>query len=1174
MLRELVLFEWRYHTRQMTFAAGALLFFGAGFVLAATGFGPRNLAINSPFVVTQSLAFVSLLSVFAAGVFASSAVLRDSEHRMEEIVYGTPVTRVHFLSSRFLGAFLAASTAAAFSVAGLLVGTVMPWVDGSRVAPFDAVPYLRAFAALTLPNVLVATALLLTIAVLTRNALATYAGSVVLYVLYFVVAALTDSPLMAGSRPGVSPGQLVSVLDPFGLTAFFDLTRYWTAAAKNSRQIPIEGLLLANRLIWIGVASLLALVVYHRFSFRMRRVRRGRPLDAVVVEPSAASPPDVRPRLPVRPSLLASYGSAARMELRVLRSAPVLLLLAVWAALAGSEIQAQIGSGEFGTRMIPATTLVIEAVQTPLLLVGWILLTYYGAEMFWRERRHGIDAILAATPVESIAMIAAKWSGMAGLIVAIVAIAIVPGVVLQAAAGHMSFEPLLYLSLFYFAGAPLLLFGTAVLFVQALSPGKYAGLILALALAFFTQMAPSAGLDHRLWRFAVPPPVRHSDMNGFGHDPVAFHWFLAHWTALCVCMLLVAAAGWRSLGAPVRERLAIAVRRHGRALSVAVAAAVLTGGWILYNTNVLQDRSSADELDDWKSSYEKRYASLAARPQPRIEAITASVDLFPGERRYRVTGEYLLRNVSPGPIAEVIVSTRREAESVALTIAGARATRDEAFGMTRFALPAALAPGATTTLHFDLAFAEQGFSDGPSDDSIARNGSFLMSFRCFPGIGYRKGYELRDRRERRERGLPESSGAPDVAEGPSDGAKLERVALDLTIGTAGDQIAVAPGQLVRSWQEKGRARFRYRTTSPVFNRFAIASARYDVARVRQGGLEIELYHHPGHEANAQRVLEAAAAAVEYCQTNFGPYPGRQLRLAEIPSYWPFGAFAMPETIFLVENRTMLVDGGDVTRVDLIARRVVHEVAHQWWGHTLAPADGPGATVLVESLTKYTELMVVERMRGPQQTAMILEAELDRYLAGRAEETDAEPQLAQAMSQDYLYYSKGALALASIRDRAGESRVNAALRDLLARYRERGGVATSLDLVTRLHDAAGEEQQALVDEWFHQIVLYDFRIAAAQSVRRPDGLYDVILEVEGSRRIADGNGNEKAAPLDAPVDIAIHAAGEAKPLALETARLRYGSNTVTLTVPEPPAFAVVDPRFHYIDTTRSNNEKRL
>ncbi|HUP60117.1 MAG TPA: M1 family aminopeptidase [Thermoanaerobaculia bacterium] len=1161
MLRDLIAFEWRYHTRQIAFLAGALLFLFMGFALPATSFGPDNVAINSPLLVMQSLAFLSLISVFVAAVFTSNAVLRDPEHRMQEIVYSTPVGRFHFLAGRFLGAFLATATAVAFSMLGMVIGTFMPWLDPERIAPFDAMRYLWAFGVLSVPNVLFATVLLLAIAVLTRNALATYAGAVFIYILYFIVAAMTNSPLMAASRPGAAPGALAALLDPFGLTAFFDVTRYWTAAAKSTRVVPLEGMLLWNRVIWVGGAVAVGAVVYRVFSFR---VRAGKVKKEKKESPSSGlRPPSPRKRgegtVGITPSAFASFWSAARIELRVLRSVPVLLLLFLWVCLATSEIYADIASAEYGARLIPATSLIVERLRAPISIIGTMLLIYYGAEMFWREQRHRMAAIIDTTPVPGAVMIAAKGTAMAALIATVIATGILPGIALQIARGYWHFEPLVYLSLFWFSGFPLLLFGAVALLVHTLSPGKYAGMMLVLLVAIFTRVAPRIGLDHPVWQFANAPPVRYSDMNGFGHDPVAFHWAVLHWNTLAVLFVMIAAAAWRRIGHPLKERFRAVRLAHVIAVGV---LAVITGGWLAYK----MPAESVDEQNAWRADYEKTYKRLESLPQPRITAFTTNIDLYPEQRRYRVAGHYDVVNVTRAPIRSVMVSVRRDARNVAVSMPAATPVKDQRFNIVRFDFARPLEPGARTKVHFDLSY------EDPDDDTIAANGSFLMTHRIFPGIGYRASYELRDVRERRKRGLAGSGELPLSEEGPEDATATERVHFQLTISTSRGQTAIAPGHLARAWEHNGRRYFAYKSDAPIFNRFAIASARYEVARRRHRGVDVELYYHPAHRANVERTLDIAVAALDYCETNFGRYATRQLRMAEVPSYWPFGAFAMPETMFLVETRTLLIDGSDPDRIDLLGRRIAHEAAHQWWGHILAPADGEGATMIVESLTKYTDMMVLERMRGRGEVLRLREYELDRYLAGRSAETDAEPPLYKATRQSYIYYSKGALALYAIRERIGEERLNRALRDLLAEYRDRGGRATTHDLLKHLHRVAGPENARLIDEWMKEIVLYDFTIASAEAKQRADGRYDVTIGIEASKRYADGQGNEKPVAFREPVEIGAYTRESETPVHLASPVLHEGRNVVTFTLARPPAYVSVDPNLLHIDTKRADNEK--
>ena len=91
MLAGILRFEWRYHTRRLTFAAAALAFMGAAAMLVANGYGPPGVDVNAPSVVAQSLGLLSLFSVFALTIFCANAALRDVEHGMTELVFSRPV---------------------------------------------------------------------------------------------------------------------------------------------------------------------------------------------------------------------------------------------------------------------------------------------------------------------------------------------------------------------------------------------------------------------------------------------------------------------------------------------------------------------------------------------------------------------------------------------------------------------------------------------------------------------------------------------------------------------------------------------------------------------------------------------------------------------------------------------------------------------------------------------------------------------------------------------------------------------------------------------------------------------------------------------------------------------------------------------------------------------------
>lgn len=1170
MLREIVRFEWRYQARQTAFLAASPLFFLLGFALTVTQFGPDNVAVNAPYLVMEGFGLLSLVALIAAGIFTASSVLRDDEYQMREIIHATPVGELQYLLGRFGGAFLATLTTVAFSGLGMAVGALMPWLPPERVAALDARPYLAAFGWITIPNVLFITALLFTVAVLTRNAIATSAAAIVLYVLYFVSAALTDSPLMAGSRPGAGGGTLPSLLDPFALTSFFEVTRYWTAAEKNTRFIPLAGTLLANRALWIASALLILAIVHRTFRFRTRSVAVPARRESPQAERSGRPWSELPAIRPTGASWLAAYRSCTELEIRALWTKSTLLLLLLWLGWALSEIYGSVLTGEYGSSSYPATSLILAALRTPASILGTILITYFGAELFWREQRFRMAPIVDGTPVSGSVMIAAKWTALAALLAAMLLTGVATGAALQLAKGTFDVQPLLYLSFFSFTGVPLLLYAAASLFIHALSPGRYAGMTFFVLFLIVSRRAADLGLEHDLWRFAAAPPVRYSELNGFGHDAAPFHWFMLHWAVLALLLATLAAALWRRVAAPLSERLRRLARPNAMVFALG-ATFVVTGGWIFYNTNVARAYVTTNDLYDWQAEYEKTYKRIETMPRPRIVAVDGEVDLDPAEQRYRVAGRYVLVNESARPIASVYVATRREARVTALSIPSAGpAVTDDRFGMHRFDFPSPLAPGARAELRFDVSFDVGGFASGQQDDAVVENGTFLMNLRSFPTLGYRGSYELSDRRERRKRGLSGAGTATlaeDGAHGAIDASVDEWIDLRLTVSTAGDQIAVAPGSLERSWEHGGRRFFRYRTDTPILNRFAISSGRYAVAKRQQGRVGIELYHHPAHAANVAHMLDAAAAALDVMQSRFEPYPHRQLRIVEIPSYWPMAGFALPETVYLREDRGFLTDARDTDRPDLVARRVAHEVAHQWFGHRVQTADVEGASMIVESLTKYAELLIVERLRGREHVRRLLEIELDRYLAGRAGDTYAEVPLYQVDNQPYLFYNKAAVVLFALRDLLGEEAMNRALRAMMRERRP-----TSLDLVRHLHAVADARQGALIDQWMKEIVLYDLRVDAAEARRRADGRYDVIVRVDAGKCRTDGRGAEQPLVLDEPIEISVDS--ETKVLDSRRHRLRRGMNEIHLVVDAPPSSVTVDPWITRLDRSPLDNVKRF
>ncbi len=1162
MLLSSLRFEWRYQTRQVAFAAAAFLFFALGVALVASGYGPPSVNVNSPFVAMLATGLLSLPAVFLATVFCTAAVLRDTEHQMAEIVFATQVGKTRYLLGRFGGSMLVAGAAQALAALGMAIAPLIVVIQPERLGPLDWISPLRAFFILGLPNLVLLGAIVFAVAALTRSALASYVSAVFLYAGYFLCAYLLASPLMAGAAPASAESLArAALLDPFGISAVFDQARTWTPAERNTRPITLAGSLLANRLLWLGVAGAILALTHHFASLRVAsRARRAPALAPDTDSPTGAL---YHPVPTGRMRAWSVFRAEAAVQTKyVLASRPFLALLALWVLVTWGNFSGG-EAAEYGSRLYPTTGLLLATAAQMLAQLGTVILVYFSAELVWRERSLRFAEIVDATPAPSVAFYLARLAALAAAVAALALTAGLVAVAMQMVRGYPRLEPALHLRFLLTAGVPLVLFAVAALLAQAVSPNRYVGMFLAAAVAFVMVQGEALGLHHPLLRFAGAPGVPHSDLAGSGQAGATALWLLLYWGLFAALLGFVTVGVWGrgTASTPWTRMRALPARlgRRGIAGALACAALVLgTGAFIFYNANVLNEYESAEDADRWRAGYERAYRAAAGGPQPHVVAVRSWVDLYPEDRKLATRGILRLRNGTGRPLRTVWVSVGSDVDDLRLAVGNAdAAVRDERFGMYGFRLRRALAPGEEVELAYAWSTAQRGLRADGFDRAVADNGSMVRHQAAFPMLGYRASFELDDPAARREHGLPPRPPAPAAGE---DGEEetLGRATFETVVSTSGDQVAVAPGELVESWKRNGRSHFRYATGRPVVPRFGFVSARYEVRRVRHAGVSVEVYFHPGHATNVDAMLRAATVSLDVFGRAFGPYPARSLRIVEVPGYWGFGAYALPGMIYFPENRGFLTDARDPGRIDLVARRVAHEVAHQWWGHQVNAGARPGASTLTESLAKYAEQLVIRRMHGEEHVARIVETDLGRYVQGRGQERDPEPPLSRVAGQAHLYYGRGAVVMNGLRDLVGEAGMNRALRRIV---NEHGRAATSPDvhtLVRHLQAEAAPADRPLVSEWLESVVTYDLRVDSARSRPIGAGRHEVVAHVTASKRRGDAE-----VPMDERLGVAVGTS-------VTKHRIRSGRNEIRMIVAGPPGEVRIDPFVTRVELERRDN----
>ncbi|MFL5382276.1 MAG: ABC transporter permease/M1 family aminopeptidase, partial [Longimicrobiaceae bacterium] len=1135
MLR-LAAFELRYQLRRIATWVYFLIFGLTTFLLVAGAGGAFGgdsgdavSLINSPARIFNLLLVLSILGVPVTAAFAGNAVYRDFQTGAYPLFFTTPIRTTGYLAGRWLGAVAANLVALLGGIVGVLAACAWPTVDQGRVGPFDPLAFLIPLGVIVVPNVLFTSAIFVTLTALTRRMLPTYVGGMVLLTGWFVSQVFIAS---------IDEDWLTRLADPFAFAPVRLATRYWTLVEQNTAQLPLSAPLLLNRALWlcVGVAVFAAGALAFRF-----RQSAGEARGVRAFEPRGAEAP-LQPLHPQPAARSFTFGTRLRQLAAETRRSIREVVANVWFYLLTSlcvfmvaVMSTQLGA-VYGTRTFPVTYEVLELVGGTFALFVVIILTIYSGELVWNERESRAAGIHDSLPVPTWVPFLARFLALLAIVYALQAAAMLCGMAIQAAQGYTKFEPGLYLRQLFFhqVVSDYLPFLFLALLVQTLVNHKYVGYLAVIAiyvgqgLLYFLL-----GVHHNLLIYGGMPALTYSDMNGFGHVPGAWGWFALYWTAVGA-LLLVAAHLLQVRGREtgVRWRLRLARRRLTRPL-LAVAAGLValvlaTGGWIFYNTNVLNHYEPESAGEAVQASYEKRYKRFEWAPQPRLTAAVLDVDVFPRTRDLRLRGTYTLTNRTAAPIDSLhldLLNSLR-VRLLAPDRPARRVVSDSARGYYVFRLERPLAPGDSLHLRFDLAHETRGFENEPSWQPVVNNGTFFNS-QWLPHVGYQGEGELTDERDRAKHGLsrrPRTASIGDLRARTrnfvSNGA--DWIAFDVTLSTDAGQTAVAPGYLQRTWTRGGRRYFHYRMDAPILDFYAILSARYAVRRERWNGVALEVYHHPGHAYNVGTMLRAAKAALEYCTREFGPYQHRQLRILEFPRYAAF-AQSFDNTVPFSEAAGFIAD---VRRDDIDYPFFVtaHEVAHQWWGHQEAPADVQGAAMLSETLAEYTALMVMEKAYGREKIGRFLRYELSQYLEGRGGERRAEKPLTLVENQQYIHYNKGALAMYALRDYIGEQAVNGALRAFLAEWRFRGPpYPTSLDLMRHLRAAAPDSLKPVVEDLFSHVTLWENRVVTARSRPAGAGRWEVTLEVEAKKLRADSLGNETELPVRDWIDVGVYAA---------------------------------------------------
>ena len=1187
MWKEIVNFELAYRKkRPATYIYFGILFL-MGFLMVATsaiemmGTGGQ-IKENGTRITAQVFSFVSVFSIFVASAIMGVAILRDFEHRTEAIFFTTNLSKFDYLFGRFAGSFIVLFYVSLGIPLGIILGDLMPWRDHSRMLPFQWLSYIYNYFIFIVPNIFIMASVFFMVGALSRKMIVVFMQGVIFLLLYFFTGSLLGQ---------IDKREIGALLDPIGIRAMSLQTRYWSIAQKNNDFISLTGDFLYNRLFWLAIGVLCLGLTYRLFS--LQQVLN--PLVRKKIKLVKTRPELLTESMPQVVRKFNNYFLQITELTKIYYQNVVKDLPFIGLTLCGVMFfifMSTTMKGWYGTTVVPSTYKMIESMGILTGVFPMILTIMYIGDLVWKERELRMNLIHDTLPISNITVMIGKLLGLTLAFCTTFLIAIFISVTIQTSKGYHDYQFGVYFKeLFGGTLISLIIFMLLGFFVHSLVNNKFLGHGIMVIILLIDGILGYWGVEHSLLKFNSASLGTYSEMNGFGHFIPAFTWGNIYWTAFGAALFgigsLLAVRGSEEI---LKLRLKIGKLQLNKSMLTFLLFTLITfgasGAYIYYNTNRLNKYTNSKQEEKESADYEKTLKKYEAAAQPKITDVKLMIDLLPDGRDFMADGYYWLKNKTNQPIKELYVMAgfleNLKVDYMKLNVPNQLNTQyvnDYKFYIYQLNKP--LQPADSLKMDFKIGFQTEGFTQGTGNTDIVNNGIFFNN-NYFPIIGYSKNGELSDDDKRKKQGLKDR---PRELE-RNDPVGLSRsvisddadfINFDITLGTSPEQTAIAPGYLQKEWLANGKRYFHYVMDVPICNFYSIVSAKYVIKKEKYKGVNLEIYYHPTHTYNIDRMQKAMESSLDYYQTNFGPYQYRQLRIMEVPRYHGF-AQSFANTIPFGESMGFAMKIDDKKDIDMPFFVTAHEIGHQWWGHQAREADVKGSGFMSESLSEYSALMTMSKHTTKEQMQEFLKFELDYYLSGRSGERKNEQPLATCENQQYIHYYKGSLVLFSIQDYIGEDKMNLALRNYLQKWNwkvvnKTGIYPNSNDLIKEIRAVTPDTLQYLITDFVESITLYNNKVTKAVA-QKEKNQYKVIINVNCEKTKADSLGNEKPMKMNEWLWVGVYGKPDKddkeKLIYYQRHRINQAKQQFTIFVKQEPNKAGIDPLHLLIDRDSKDN----
>lgn len=1182
-------YEWKYWLGTpmlwIFLAINTLLILGAvSSDNISIGGGVGSVHKNAPFVIQNYYGVMSLICLLMTTAFMNASANRDFQYNMYQFVFSSPIHKRDYYFGKFIGAATMAIIPLLGVSLGALLGPLMPWTEPERYGEVIWSGHLMGILTFGIPNVLITGVWLYALSVIFRSNVVSFVGAMLILVFYAVSQGFTKD---------IEKEWLANILDPFGFRPIGILSKYMTVDEKNVAAVSITGPLLVNRLLWLGLSFVILFLSYFKFSFSSEKVKakKEKKQDTEKIAFPAQAKVFV-PNLANRFSMKLLW-FLVKSETKAIIKNPTFIII-VLIGLMNLIANLTSFTGRYGADQYPVTYDVIDAIRGAFYLFLVAIVTFYSGVLVWKERDAKMNEIQDSAPVKTGLLFSSKLIAMIISVAIILLSTILIGVLAQSAYGYtryqfdVYFKSLLLLDLLSFSYVIVV-----ALLLHYLINNRYIAYFAFVAFMIINSFVWSLlEMDSNMLEFAGTPSVTYSDMNGFGPFIPGLLWYNVYWFIFSLLLYFVVFAFYvRGKDSDFKQRFKKAVPVLGKnklAISVLFVLFILCSGFVYYNTKVLNHYDSENEQDKKQVDYEKTYKKYENLVQPRYYKLNYNIDLSPYERNLIVKIEAWVKNKSDQEIKEVHFTMPTLSDSILIDIGGATVKlRDNRLNYRIFNLNKSLRSNDSLLVRIDVWKINKGFENEVSFTQLTQNGTFFNSADVLPTIGYNEGYEISDKNKRAKLKLPKKQRSPKLNEHDMASRAntyishdADWVEVNTIISTASDQTAIAPGSLIKSWQENGKNFFNYKLDQKSLNFYSFISGRYEIARKKWNDIDLEVYYIKEHAYNVPNMLKSMEKSLDYYTKNFGKYYHKQARIIEFPRYASF-AQAFPGTMPYGEGIGFIADLRNVNEedIDQVYYVVAHEMGHQYWAHQICGAGMQGSELMSEGFAQYSALMVMEKEYGKDKMKKFLKYEMDGYLRGRSNEFEAERPLMRTEGQGYIHYQKASVVMYYLKEMIGEHKVNTALRSLLDTFAyKQPPYPTSLSAVRAFKSVTPDSLHYLINDLFENITLFSNYLVEA-SYREIGKEYEITLKTNSQKYRADSLGKETEVPVADYIDIAVFAEPDeqektGKALILKRVKIDKKENVFTFRTKEEPYQAGIDPYNYLIDRIPGDNIKKL